>query len=210
MPNEKKTITFGVVADTHVPDRVKLLSQQMLDTFRKLELDGILHAGDACNRKVVQTLESIAPVTIVQGNRDFIYGMRSPIYETLTINGLKLVIAHGHRSLFHYFFDKVATIRYGYLFTRYYHQLNQDYPSADIIVFGHTHHQTARWVEGKLLFNPGVAYPCKYNNFIPQYGVLSITAKGLVRTQFYGLKNRKRTRGKLFKLINNIQHSGMH
>ena len=199
---EGKTFTFGIVADTHVPDRVRQLAPQMLETFKRFELDGILHAGDACNQRVVDTLEKIAPVTIVQGNRDFLFGMHSPKEETLFINGLELVIAHGHRSLYQYFIDKIATIRYGYMFTRYYRLLNQDYPKADIIVFGHTHHQTARWVNGQLLFNPGVAYPCMYNYFTPQYGILSITADGLVRTQFFGPKNRHRSKSKIFKLIN--------
>ncbi len=202
MRDESRTITYGVVADTHVPDRVKQLSTEMLDTFRSLALDGILHAGDACNKQVVKALEEIAPVIIVQGNRDFLFGLRSPMHEILAVNGLKLVVAHGHRSLFHYMIDKLATIQHGYMFSRYYRQLHQDYPQADIIVFGHTHHQTAKWVGAQLLFNPGVAYPCKYNNFIPQYGVLSITADGVVRTQFFGSKNRRRRRSKLFKLIN--------
>ena len=206
MLDEGKKVTFGVVADTHVPDRVKNLPAQMLATFRDLEPDGILHAGDACNKWVVQTLEEIAPVTIVQGNRDFFFGLRSPINERIDVNGLKIVIAHGHRSLFHYFIDKVATIRYGYRFTRYYQQLHQDFPEANIIIFGHTHHQTARWVEGQLLFNPGVAYPCKYNNFEPQYGVLSITAEGLIQTHFYGPKNASRRNGKFFQLIDKISN----
>lgn len=207
MPDERRKVTFGVIADTHVPDRVKQIQPQILDTFRDLDLDGILHAGDACNKQVVQTLERIAPVTIVQGNRDFLFGLRPPLHVKMEVNGIKLVIAHGHRSLVHYIIDKVATIRYGYRFTRYYEQLHMDYPEADIIIFGHTHHQTARWVEGQLLFNPGVAYPCKYNNFETQYGVLTITAEGFVRTQFYGPKNASRRRGKLFNLIDKISNS---
>ena len=203
MQDENKTITFGVVADTHVPDRVKHLSADMLTTFRKIKPDGILHAGDACNKQVVKTLEEIAPLTIVQGNRDFLFGMRFPRDEKLKVNGLTIVVAHGHRSMFHYMVDKLATIRHGYMFSRYYQQLHQDYPNADIIVFGHTHHQTASWVGSQLLFNPGVAYPCMYNNFVPQYGTLSITGQSLVRTQFYGLKNRRRRRTGLFKLLKN-------
>ena len=203
MQDESKRITFGVVADTHVPDRVKNLPEQMLETFSKRNLDGILHAGDACNKGVVSTLEKIAPVTIVQGNRDFLFGLRPPLYEKMEVNGIKLVIAHGHRSLFHYLVDKIATIRHGYKFSRYYQQLHQDYPAADIIVFGHTHHQTARWVAGQLLFNPGVAYPCKYNNFESQYGVLSITAGGLIQTQFFGPKNVTGTGDRFLDFINN-------
>jgi predicted phosphodiesterase len=128
-------------------------------------------------------------VTIIQGNRDILFGMNFPQDQSIYVNHLKLVIAHGHRSLMHYILDKFAYFREGYLFTRYYQQLHHDYPDADIIVFGHTHHQTARWVDEQLLFNPGVAYPCQYNGFKTQFGLLSITAKGIIRTQFFGPKN---------------------
>lgn len=189
MPCESKTITFGVLADTHVPDRARDLQPEILEAFKINTVDYILHAGDASSWKVVRKLEKIAPVTIVQGNRDILFGMNLPKHQTLIVNNLKIVLAHGHRSLLHYLIDKFSYIREGYLFDRYYRQLHQDYPDADIIVFGHTHHQTARWVDGQLLFNPGVAYPCRYNNFKAQYGMLSITPEGLIRTQFFGPKN---------------------
>jgi putative phosphoesterase len=189
MPGEFKTATFGVIADTHVPDRAKYLEPEILETFKSYAVDHILHAGDASSWKVVRKLEEIAPVTVVQGNRDILFGMRLPKYQTLEVNNVKIVLAHGHRSLLHYLIDKFSYFREGYLFDRYYRQLHQDYPDADIIVFGHTHHQTARWVDGQLLFNPGVAYPCHYNNFKPQFGILSITTEGLIRTCFFGPKN---------------------
>jgi hypothetical protein len=189
MPGEPKTITFGVLADTHVPDRARHLQPEILKAFKINAVDHILHAGDVSSWMVIRKLEEIAPVTIVQGNRDILFGMHLPKHQTLIFNNLKIVLAHGHRSLLHYLIDKFSYFREGYLFDRYYRQLHQDYPDADIIVFGHTHHQTARWVDGQLLFNPGVAYPCRYNNFRAQFGMLSITAEGLIQTRFFGPKN---------------------
>ena len=192
MAYEGETITFGVVADTHIPDRANRIPEAILNTFEQRSVDRILHAGDASSWKAIGALEKIAPVTAVQGNREFLFGLRLPRYQSLSVNGLSLVLAHGHRSLLHYLIDKFAYFREGYQFDRYYQQLHQDYPQADIIIFGHTHHQTARWVDGQLLFNPGVAYPCHYNDFKTQYGILTITTEGLIRTEFFGPKNVRR------------------
>lgn len=204
MGYEEKIITFGVLADTHIPDRAKALPKEIMDTFSMRSVDRILHAGDASSWKVVHALEKIAPVTIVQGNRDFLFGLLVPKHQSLTINGIKLILTHGHRSVLHYLIDKLAYFREGYLFDRYYQQLHRDYPQADVIIFGHTHHQTARWVDGQLLFNPGVAYPCKYNDFKTQYGILSITSEGLIRTEFLGPKNVRRHQNRHFNQQNTL------
>lgn len=188
MPAESKSITFAVIADTHIPDRANALPPGLLEQLQKAHPDSILHAGDASSWKVIRALEQVAPVKIVQGNRDWLLGMHAPRHKTFMANGVRITLAHGHRSMRHYLVDKWAYIRKGYRFSRYYRQLSHDYPDADMIVFGHTHHQTARWVRGQLLFNPGAAYPCEYNDYIPQYGLISITPQGDIRTAFYDLR----------------------
>lgn len=179
-----KTISFGVVADTHIPDRMKQLPDQLLPSLKDAKIDRILHAGDACTWRVVRTLERVAPVTIIQGNRDWLLGMRTPRDITMTINGVRLTLAHGHHSLLFYLVDKFIHFRRSYNLEHYYQRLLKDYPQSDVIVFGHTHWQIAKWVKGQLLFNPGAAYPCKKNHYTPQFGLLSITPEGEIRTQF--------------------------
>jgi predicted phosphodiesterase len=107
----------------------------------------------------VHKLEEIAPVTVVQGNRDWLFGMSFPRHISLITHGVRITLTHGHRSMLQYLFDKWAYIRIGYRFERYYRQLSADYPNSDVIIFGHTHFQTATWVNGQLFFNPGAAYP---------------------------------------------------
>jgi len=187
MPNKSGTITFDVIADTHLPDRVKALPEGILEKFRESSVNEILHAGDASCWKVVQSLETIAPVRVVQGNRDWLFRMSTPRDITFMVNNIQITLAHGHRSMFHYMGDKWAYITKGYSFERYFKHLSKDYPASDLIIFGHTHYQTAEWVEGKLLFNPGAAYPCKHNEFNPQFGVISITPKGQIRTECHQL-----------------------
>jgi len=190
MPAGPETIIFGVVADTHIPDRARKLPKGLLEKFQEAQVQRILHAGDASGCQVLRALKRVAPVSIVQGNRDWLLGLRIPKHISFTANGVRITLAHGHRSILHYLIDKWAYIRKGYRFKRYYDQLSHDYPDADVIVFGHTHHQTAKWVEGRLLFNPGAAYPCRYNHFTPQFGIISITPEGEIRTEFHHLNDQ--------------------
>lgn len=183
MPGKAKPLTFGVVSDTHIPDRAKHLPASVLQGLADARVDRILHAGDAATAKPVRILEEIAPVTIVQGNRDWLLGKHFPRHVHLTAHGIRILLCHGHRSMGHYLFDKYLTLRDGYRFERYHQHLAQDYPAADVIIFGHTHHQTVRWVNGQVFFNPGAAYPCKYNHYRPQFGILSITPAGTIRTE---------------------------
>jgi len=186
-PNSDKIIRFGVLADTHIPDRIKQLPEGILDAFREARVQRILHAGDASCWRVIEELEKVAPVHIVQGNRDWFFGMRTPKSFFLTVHGRRIALTHGHRTMVNYLFDKWAYITKGYYFERYYQHLSNDYPDADVVIFGHTHHQTARWIKDRLFFNPGPAYPCTHNHFKPQYGLLSITPKGELRTECHRL-----------------------
>lgn len=184
MLEKYKTITLGVIADTHIPDRVRILPDQLLPRLQDAKVDRILHAGDACTWRVVRSLEKIAPVTIVQGNRDWFLGMRTPHDVTLTVNGVTITLSHGHHSLVSYLVDKFFHFRQGYTLPHYHQQLLKDYPKSDVIVFGHTHYQTALWSGDQLLFNPGAAYPCKKNHYTPRFGILSISPEGDIRSQF--------------------------
>lgn len=188
MFERSKSYTLGIIADTHIPDRARALPQKLIPALKDAKVDLILHAGDACSWKVYHELNELAPVKIVQGNRDWLLGMRTPKFESLLINQVPIILTHGHHSILHYALDKWIYLRKGYDFTRYYTTLSRDFPNAKIIIFGHTHHQTAQWVNDRLFFNPGAAYPCKHNHFTPQFGLISITSEGEIRTELFNLK----------------------
>jgi putative phosphoesterase len=59
----RSTTRIGLIADTH-----GLLRPEALAALRGCQL--IVHAGDIGGRDVLETLESIAPVTAVRGNND--------------------------------------------------------------------------------------------------------------------------------------------
>ncbi len=183
MSSPSKAVRIGVIADTHIPDRVKVLPDEILTAFRESKVDRIFHAGDVSSWQALEPLEEIAPVTVVQGNRDWFLQMHSPKIMKVTINGVRIALAHGHRSIPHYIVDKWAYLTKGYVFQRYYDHLSVDFPDADVIIFGHTHHQVARWIGTQLYFNPGAAYPCTYNHFVPEYGFLIIHPDGVIESE---------------------------
>jgi predicted phosphodiesterase len=53
MQNSSTPFTFGVIADTHIPDRAKHLPSMVLRTFERAQVNQILHAGDATNWEVI-------------------------------------------------------------------------------------------------------------------------------------------------------------
>ncbi len=173
-----------IIADTHVGDRTDKLDRMLLSAIRDEKPAQILHAGDVCKPEVIASLGEIAPTLAVQGNRDWFLGYKLPKEERLEINGLKITLAHGHFSIWHWFWN------YVYLFltqrpqtNRFYQQkLAKLYPEADIIVYGHLHYPYDEMMDGKRFLNPGVGYPERRNNFRPTYFVLAIEPDGSYRT----------------------------
>lgn len=128
---------IGVISDTHIPFRGRKIPDVVLDTFRGVDL--IIHAGDLVQEEVLATLEESAPVKAVSGNVDPPeLKMKLPEKLELELAGYKIAVIHGHNVRGHL----LNTLPYVF-------------PEADIIIFGHTHQQCNRTINGQLLFNPG-------------------------------------------------------
>ena len=56
---------IGLISDTHIPDRAKVLPQKVMEAFSEVEL--ILHAGDLTSPKVIEELETIEKLAGVEG-----------------------------------------------------------------------------------------------------------------------------------------------
>jgi putative phosphoesterase len=167
-------ITLGILADTHVPDRVPGLKPALFSIFRDAQVDAILHAGDISIPDVLEQLQEIAPVYAVRGNRDWFELRRLPIALALDFEGVTVGLMHGHGSLGVYLWDKVKSVILGTQPERYLRRAYNAFPGAKVVVFGHTHIPVKRWVDGRLYFNPGsAAYPA---NKAPaaSVGILSI------------------------------------
>ncbi|MBE0686647.1 MAG: metallophosphoesterase family protein [Anaerolineaceae bacterium] len=165
---------IGVIADTHIPDRVGALHPDILPTFKEQGVDLIIHAGDISSPDVIRQLEQIAPVQAVQGNRDWWRFKNLPAVKVITIKEVKILITHGHGHLLSYIWDKFPYWILGYKFERFVQKFSRINQKFDIAIFGHSHRPENRWVEGRLYFNPGSAYDPLRNQSGPSIGVMEI------------------------------------
>ncbi len=179
---------LGIVADTHVPQRLARLPDRLADALRGVDL--ILHAGDITSRQVLIDLERIAPVQAVAGNADLV-GHGLPLTRVIDIEGRRIGLVHGHGGWVKYLTGKVYD-RLGYR-EEYYLKIvaesfgpvdaaRIDAAHIDAIVFGHTHRVFTEVRSGVLLFNPGPVAPDYYNTPGPQIGLLRITPTAIEPT----------------------------
>jgi hypothetical protein len=183
-----KPIRIGVLSDTHVPDRVGDLHPDILPSFKELNVDLIIHAGDICIPAVLQKLEEVAPVVAVQGNRDWWRIKQLPSHKIINIKEVKILITHGHGQLFTYLWDKVPYWLLGYRFERFVKKFSKWEPDFDIVIFGHSHRAENQWVGGRLYFNPGSAYEPMQNHQGATIGLLEISERKTIDAKIVFLR----------------------
>ena len=126
----------------------------MLELYKQYPNDGIIHLGDYIG-DARWLLERTAghPVYQVRGNCD--YGMVGLEEQLLELDGIKLLLCHGHRYSVKSCYGAAiaAAKRMG----------------ADALLLGHTHQPYLEEREGLLVMNPGsMASP------FGQYGIIEI------------------------------------
>lgn len=181
MSSPKRILILG---DTHVGDRSNHLEPALFQAIQTEQPDQIFHTGDVCNAQVIDQLETVAPTVAVQGNRDWFLGFKLPKDFQLSIHGVKITLAHGHFSIWHWFWNYVHLFltRKIHDHTFFQRKLAQTYPDADIIIYGHLHYPHDEVMLGKRFLNPGVGYPEWRNNFRPAYIILTINKDGTYST----------------------------
>jgi uncharacterized protein len=131
---------IAVLADTHAPRRWQRCPPAVA---RHLEgADLILHAGDVCTAEVLDELAAFAPVQAVVGNNDGREVAEWGATETLTMElaGVRVGMVHD------------AGPADGRL-----PRLRRRFPTADLVVFGHSHIplDAEDAALGLRIFNPG-------------------------------------------------------
>jgi hypothetical protein len=176
------TLRIGVLADTHIPYILPQLPEQVFAIFDQVDL--ILHAGDLDGEEVLTELSHIAPTLAVRGNPHLRYrtlgSPHLPKAIHLNLYGHRLVLIHGRPRLVLGFLDKVRS----YLFRRTNEKLNQaliagyqrTFPTADVVVFGHSHRACIQRVGRTLFFNPGAVCRTRREPN-PSVGLLTIGPK---------------------------------
>ena len=151
-------ITLGVIADTHIPDRISALPPAALDVFATHQVGAILHAGDISVRRVLTALEDIAPVFAVRGNTDILLFGQVPWKHQLEFEGVMIGMAHGHGNWLKYIPNRIDYYIHGPKKFSYYEEtVRQQLPGCRVVVFGHSHVPANYWLDDQLLFNPGSA-----------------------------------------------------
>lgn len=179
----EKMITIGVVADTHIPDRVHGLHPHLVNELRQKEVDYVFHCGDLSRRRVLDELKIVAPVYAVRGNRDIFLRKELPISRIFIVNGVRLYLTHGHLTPLIYWSDKAVNFFRGYDLARYVKRLTKVDPAARIYIFGHTHQPENTWVKGHLYFNPGGSSVGSPPDFRLSYGIIRVHPSGEIESE---------------------------
>jgi len=129
---------IGLISDTHIPDRAKVLPTKVLEAFNDVEL--ILHAGDLTSPRVIEELKQLAPVMAVQGNMDRANGIQLPKAKVIEAEGLKIGVVHGE------VYPRADSDQLLYIAKEL---------DVDILVSGHSHQPKIEQKGGVLLLNPG-------------------------------------------------------
>ena len=146
----------GLISDTHGRLRPEVF--QLLDGVAR-----ILHAGDVGPPDLLIELGAIAPVTAVWGNTDgFELRTALPEIAELELAGRRIVVMHGHQ-----------------LGLPDPESLRRAQPSAEIIVYGHTHRPLVDG-NGSLVVNPGSAGAARFG-IPPSVGILEVAGEPSVQ-----------------------------
>lgn len=128
----------AVLSDTHAPRYWKSCPPAVAAVLDHVEL--ILHAGDVCTVNVLHELSAWAPVHAVLGNNDGpdVRDWGAPVELLLEIAGLPVAMVHDSGP---------ATGRPA--------RLRKRYPSAELVIFGHSHIPMDVVDGDRRIFNPG-------------------------------------------------------
>lgn len=154
-----------VIADTHIPDGSgRRLDEPVLNA--SAEADLILHAGDVTGGDLLHELGRLAPVRAVLGNND--RGLEADLPERLEVDldGVHVAMVH----------DSGATAGRPARLRRW-------FPTADLVVFGHSHLPEDRsGPDGLRIFNPG---SCTQRRRAPTrtFGLLEITGGAITELE---------------------------
>ena len=115
---------IGILSDTH-----GLLRDEVVKALDGV--DHIIHAGDIDRKEVIDSLESIAPVTVVRGNADKDWAEHIPMTASIDLSGKRFYVIHNKAKI------------------------DSDLSGYDVIVYGHSHKYSYTEKDGQIWFNPG-------------------------------------------------------
>ena len=178
--SSEETITCAIIADTHIPDRVRELHPELVNKLISLQPRLIIHAGDISHPRVIAELEQFAPVYAVRGNRDWLFTKTLPLNRTFLLNNRRVFLTHGHLNFHQYWKDKMDNLLLGYNFERYSRRLLAFAPDANVLLFGHSHHAECRNQAGVFFMNPGSCSVAEKPDHQLSFGIIRFSPGGIV------------------------------
>jgi putative phosphoesterase len=164
---DKEEILIGLLSDTHVPQRTKSLPNDVIEDFKRRNVDYVFHMGDFTSFEAYKNLIDTFgkdKVVAVQGNMDFDSNLKKDLPKSIqfTIYDHKVLMLHGMGGP-------------NMIIKRLIKKLDLHNSDYDIVIFGHTHRPVNEEIDGILFFNPGTTTPID-NKFtvISSYGFLRI------------------------------------
>jgi uncharacterized protein len=129
---------IAVLSDTHSPRHWKGCPPAVAAFLEGVDL--ILHAGDVCLPGTLDELAQFAPVRVVLGNNDGpdVAAWGAPEVLEIELEGVRVAMLH----------DSGPASGRG-------RRLKRRFPTADLVVFGHSHIPWDEVHEGQRAFNPG-------------------------------------------------------
>jgi putative phosphoesterase len=124
-----------VIADTHIPRRARGLPEELISHLKRADL--ILHAGDLIEASLLDELSLYAPVRAVKGNVDL---PESNLPETIEFD-----FGDARTAMIHDSGRKWGRRK----------RLKKRFPTARVVVFGHSHAPFLEDEDRLLLLNPG-------------------------------------------------------
>ena len=127
-----------VLSDTHAPRYWKGCPPAVAAHLGTADV--ILHAGDVCTPDVLDLLAGYAPLHVVLGNNDVpeVAAWGAPETLQVELGGVQVAMVHdsGQKT------GRTARLR-------------RRFPTADLVVFGHSHIPMDVTGDGVRVFNPG-------------------------------------------------------
>jgi len=149
----KGNVVVGVISDTH-----GLLPTTAAKALKSVDL--IIHAGDVGSSKVLNELQSIAPLVAVRGNMDRIESLRElPETEAVEVADVLLYVIHDIHRL----------------------DISPSESGFDAVIHGHLHYPSVAENSGVLYLNPGSAAQPR-RNFPASFALLHIRGNS-IKTQ---------------------------
>lgn len=116
---------LGVISDTH-----NVLKDEVLKYLKGC--DYIIHAGDVCEERIVEQLNTIAKTFVIKGNNDKgHWGSQLPDYLEIELDGVLIYVVHDQK-------DIPKTLE-----------------QVNLVIYGHSHKYHEEIRDGIMFLNPG-------------------------------------------------------